>query len=111
MTFGERIATRRKNLRLSRQHLAERVGTSAPVIGRYERDEISPSVETAQKIASALEVTVDYLLGEDHRARFDQALLDRIEALDQLPRPDKEKIYYFIDVVVRDAKARAAYAA
>jgi len=39
------------------------VGTSAPIIGRYERNEIKPSIETAKNIADALGVTIDYLIG------------------------------------------------
>ncbi|WP_126249189.1 helix-turn-helix domain-containing protein [Chitinophaga rhizosphaerae] len=63
MTFGERIALQRKQLKLSQDDLAKNVGTSAPISGRYERGEIKPSIEMAKKIADELEVTVDYLIG------------------------------------------------
>lgn len=32
-----------------------------PVIGRYERDEVKPSIEVGSKIAEALEISLDYL--------------------------------------------------
>ena len=54
MTFGERVTLHRKQLKLSQHDLAGKVGTSAPIIGRYERDEIKPSIETAKKIADEL---------------------------------------------------------
>jgi transcriptional regulator with XRE-family HTH domain len=33
------------------------------VIGHYERDEVKPSIEMAPAIAEALEVSLDYLVG------------------------------------------------
>lgn len=59
MTFGEHIATQRKQLKISQDELAKRVGTSAFIIGRYERGKIKPSIEMAKKIADELGVTVD----------------------------------------------------
>jgi transcriptional regulator with XRE-family HTH domain len=46
-------------------HLLEglhQIGTFPAIIGRYERNEITPSVEVAAKIADALEVSLDYLV-------------------------------------------------
>ena len=54
MTFGERITLIRKQLKWSQEDLAKKVGTSAPIIGRYERDEIKPSIEVAAKMAELL---------------------------------------------------------
>lgn len=48
MTFGERIALQRKQLKISQDELAKRVGTSSPIIGRYERGEIKPSIDMAK---------------------------------------------------------------
>ncbi|UYQ91270.1 helix-turn-helix domain-containing protein [Chitinophaga horti] len=50
MTFGERIALQRKQLKLSQDDLARKAGTSAPIIGRYERGEIKPSIELPKKL-------------------------------------------------------------
>ena len=50
MTFGERITLHRKQLKLSQDDLAKKVGTSAPIIGRYERSEIKPSIEVAAHV-------------------------------------------------------------
>ena len=65
MTFGERILSVRKRLKWSQDELAKKVGTSAPIIGRYERNEIKPAIDTAKAIADALGVTIDFLLGGD----------------------------------------------
>lgn len=109
MTFGERIISLRKKQKWSQDELAKKVGTSAPIIGRYERNEIKPSIETAKNIADALGVTLDYLLGDSNNAVLDKELLKRLEDIESLTQDDKDKIYYFIDMAVRDAKARQAY--
>jgi len=108
MTFGERISSLRKKLKWSQDELAKKVGTSAPIIGRYERNEIKPSIETAKNIADVMGVTLDYLLGGNN-AILDKELLKRLEDIESLTKEDKDKIYYFIDMAVRDAKARKAY--
>lgn len=49
MIFGEHVVMLRKQLKLSQSDLAKKVSPSAPVIGRYERGEIKPSIEMAKK--------------------------------------------------------------
>lgn len=59
MTFGKRITVLRKQLKWSQDDLAKKIGTSAPIIGRYEREEIKPSIDVASKLADALGVTLN----------------------------------------------------
>ena len=40
---------------------------------------------------------------------FDKRTLKRLEEIESLPEEDKEKLYYFIDMAIRDAKAKQAY--
>jgi transcriptional regulator with XRE-family HTH domain len=63
MKIGDKISSLRKQKGLNRNELGKIVGTSGAVIGRYERDEITPSVEIAKKMADALDVSLDYLAG------------------------------------------------
>jgi transcriptional regulator with XRE-family HTH domain len=110
MTFGERIILHRKQLKLSQDHLGKKVGTSAPVIGRYERDEIKPSIETAKRIADELGVTVDYLIAGSSNMVLDKKLLKRIEAIEALPAEEKDKVYYFKDMAITCNKTQKAFA-
>lgn len=48
---------------ISQEELAKKIGMHAPIIGRYEREEVKPSIEMAVKIAQALEVSLDFLTG------------------------------------------------
>jgi transcriptional regulator with XRE-family HTH domain len=57
MSFGKRLLEARKKKGISQEEVAEKLGTKGPVIGRYERDEMKPSIEAAAKIADLLEVS------------------------------------------------------
>lgn len=62
MLVGTRLLSTPKKKKISQDKLAKTIGVHAPVIGRYERDEVKPSIETATKIAEAMEVSLDYLI-------------------------------------------------
>ena len=62
MTVGERITYARKQKKLTQANLSRAASTSSDIIGKYERDEIKPSIDTAVKIADALGVTLNYLV-------------------------------------------------
>ena len=109
MLFGERLLEVRKNKKLSQDYLAKAIGVHAPVIGRYERGEVKPSVEVAKKIAIALGVSLDYLVGNDD-IEVDRELIDKVIAIQKLEQRDKEHILFTIDALLRDAKTRQAYA-
>lgn len=82
---------------MSQNDLARKVGTSAPIIGRCERNEIKQSIEVAAKIAVELNVTVDYLLTASNMV-MDKQLMKRMEDVEALPAKEKGKVYYFIDM-------------
>lgn len=63
MLFGERLLQVRKRKKMSQDDLAKAIGAHAPVIGRYERNEVKPSIDVATKMAEALQVSLDYLVG------------------------------------------------
>ena len=110
MTFGEKIILLRKQLKWSQDDLAKKIGTSAPIVGRYERNEIKPSIEVAAKIADALSVTIDYLIGHTDKIILDKKLMKRIEGIESLPDDEKDKVYYFIDMALTYNKTKQAYA-
>ena len=111
MELGDRIAGLRKQNNLNREELGKMVGTSGAMIGKYERNEMTPSVEMAKKIALALKVSLDYLAGSSSFLIKDKEMLNRLENMETLNKEDKEKILGYIDLVIRDAKARQAYSA
>ena len=87
----------RKDNSLSRDDLAKEVGTSSAIIGRYERNEITPSVEVAAKIADALDVSLDYLVGASSFVVKDKKMLHRLELLEKIDEDDRETILKVVD--------------
>ena len=61
--FAKAIHERRKELGLTQEELAERVGTTKQVVSKYENGQRSPKVVMANAFADALETTLDELLG------------------------------------------------
>ena len=88
------------------------MNTSYTVIGKYERDEMTPSIDTAKKLASFLDSTVGYLLGETEEENIfkDKEMLNRLQIIRNLDLKTKEHILYALDSMLRDAKTKQAYA-
>ena len=109
MTIGEHISLLRKRKKLSQSVLGKSVGTSGDIIGRYERDIITPSIEVIMKIADALDVSIDFLVGKTS-LELDTNTLYRMEEISKLPTDKKNYIYSLIDMALRDFKTSRAYA-
>lgn len=110
MAFGDNMMLIRKKKDLSQAELGKMIGTSGDVIGRYERGDISPSIEVVSKIADALEVSMDYLIGKT-KMELDKKMVKRLEDIEALPEKEREKIFDYIDLVIRDLKIKKAHAA
>lgn len=109
MSLSDNMLLIRKKKGLSQADLGKMIGTSGDVIGRYERGDISPSVEVVSKIADALEVSVDYLLGKTNM-EMDKQALKRLEDISNLPDESKRFVLNLIDMALRDFKVKKAHA-
>lgn len=109
MKIGTTIIQLRKEKGLSRDVLGSIVGTSGAVIGRYEREEITPSVEIANKIAQALDVSLDYLVGNNTVIVKDKKIVERIEAIATMPDEEQKQLFNVIDALIRDYKTKLSY--
>ena len=65
MTFSERLKKIREQKGLTQEQLAQRSGLSRRMIQKYESGVARPRFDASEKIASALEVPVSELLGEN----------------------------------------------
>ena len=91
MSFGKRLALIRKERKMSQEELAKSVNILANVLGRYEREEARPSIQMATQLADALQVSLDFLVGKTE-LQIDQAIIDKIMTIQQLPNDDKHCI-------------------
>lgn len=83
------------------------MGTSGDIIGKYERDEIKPSIDTAAKIADALKVTLDFLVKDAEYQNIDNDVaLKRLKLLEKLSKEDKAHIYALMDAFFAKSKLK-----
>ena len=108
-TFGKRLAECRKAKNLSQKDLAEAFVTSHTTIGKYERDDMTPSIDAAKKLAKILDTTVGYLLGENDEANLfkDPKMLQRYQDISVLPEKEKECLLTTVDHFIKSAKINA----
>ncbi|MCP3658870.1 MAG: helix-turn-helix transcriptional regulator [Bacteroidetes bacterium] len=107
--IGEKIIQIRKANKWSQEDLAKKINTSRIMIGNYERNDNTPSIDVIIKLCRIFDVSVDYLLGEGRNANFDKNTIRRLEEMEKLPDSEKQKIFHYIDLIIRDYKAKKAY--
>lgn len=109
MTFGERLMQVRKKKNLSQSEVGKKININGDAVGRYERNEVRPTIEMATKLAQALEVSLDFLAGNTD-IELDKAALNRIQEVTQFNEEEKNHIYITLDAMIRDFKNKHAYA-
>lgn len=105
MDLGNKIKEIRNQKGIKREDLAKLIDTSPAIIGRYERNERTPSIEVAKKIAQALDVSLDYLTGDSSVLVQDKKMVFRLEELQKVNPADKDRILYILDVMIKDAQS------
>lgn len=103
MSFGKRLLEARKKKGISQEELAEKLGTKGPVVGRYERDEMKPSIEAAAKISDILEVSLDWLVGHTD-LELDKSMLQRIQEVTKMQPKEKEHVFAMLDAFITTTK-------
>jgi transcriptional regulator with XRE-family HTH domain len=63
ITLGDRIREARKALKLNQVDLAARLGTTQGVVSMWETGARKPTIKGLAALATALDVTTDWLLG------------------------------------------------
>lgn len=95
--LGDKIKNLRTDKGMFQKDLAEKVGCSVQAISSYEKGQKKPKVETLEKIASALNVTTDYLIGnEDTISKLERDFPEGVfllrKASETLSDSDKERM-------------------
>ena len=107
-TFGKKLRECRESKKLSQNELAKLIEAHHSIIGKYERDEVKPSIDVVKKIANILETTVGYLLDEsqDKNIFKDPTMLNRLNEISALNDYDREHILYAIDGLIKSVKIK-----
>ncbi len=106
LSFGKKLREAREAKGLSQKDLAAKIGSVHTVIGRYERDEMKPSIDVVKRLAEELGTTVGYLLGEAKEAQLlkDPAMLKRFQEINELDETDKACVFTFLDAFLAKNK-------
>jgi transcriptional regulator with XRE-family HTH domain len=104
--FPGRLRAARERRELNQAELARRAGLQASAVSHFETGARKPSFDNLKRLADALDVTTDYLLG-----RVDDpgglARADRIHRhLGQLKDSDRHFAEEMIEMLARRAKER-----
>ena len=73
------------------------------MIDKYEWDEAVPSIDIATKIADALDVSLDYLVGNTDTA-LERSLLNKIIDIQKLPEDKKNVVMTLLDTFLKHTK-------
>lgn len=76
--FKERLRTAREARELSQGELATRAGLQASAVSHFETGTRKPSFDNLKRLADALRVTTDYLLGRAAEMEATVATADRL---------------------------------
>ena len=106
--FPGRLRTARENRGLNQGDLAHRARLQASAISHFETGTRKPSFDNLRRLADALEVTTDYLLG---RVTDTESLgeADRLHRhLDRLTADDRDIAEDFLRMLADKAQDRAS---
>ena len=106
-----RIRELRISVNLTQNELAKKVGLNQSAIGKYEREELEPNLETLKKLSAIFECSIDYIIGfsDDFGKISIQETTPPLTAEEQrllndfrtLPRPERvqatEYVHYLAD--------------
>lgn len=109
---GDRLKALRTERGWSQAELAEKIGSDARQVSRYENGRVAPSLDVLARIGEVLDVTVDHLLYEaaERRplTRPHNPLDTRLTDLDQLSDADRAALLHILDGLLANTRIRAA---
>ena len=103
---GENIRDIRKLRGLNQDQLAELACLNRVTVAKYESGKVEPGAKALCRIADALEVSVDTLLGREPVEQLPQPALDQalVDALVNLQPPQAQRVMDFVEGLKAAAK-------
>jgi transcriptional regulator with XRE-family HTH domain len=106
MDFPERLASLRRQKKMTQQALADSVGIHVTQLRRYEAGTSQPTLEVLRKLAVALNISADMLLFDQNERGPDNDLRLHFEAASRLDPGEKEMLKSLLEgmLLKHDAK-------
>ena len=108
ITLGSRVRVWRIHFNLTQGELEVRAGLAHNAVSRIEKEDVSPRLETVEKLASAMGVSIEQLqfgkpqqvVTAESRQDADAAVNQLIKRIKRLPRKDVLRAIGAIDAIL-----------
>lgn len=101
--LGERIRMFRQNRGLSQEKLGEKSDLNTSFIGQIERGGKKPTIESLEKIVTALDITFEELFAFERKiAKFKDTIAEKIAfELNGRPHDEQEAVYSLVKQILQ----------
>lgn len=107
--FGDRLKATREARGLSQADLAERSGLQSSAVSHFENGRRAPSFDNLKKLADALSVSIDYLLGRVEETASSGPTVQKIfRDLSKMTAADQESLAALADVLAKKNSEKKA---
>ena len=107
-TFGKKLKEAREAKGLSQSELGRLLETNHSIIGKYERDEVKPTIDAVKRLANVLDTSVGFLVDEsgDSDIFKDNKMVKRLKDISSFSDSDKDYILYTLDALINNVKLK-----
>ena len=103
--FSNRLRIARKQKGLSQTDLAKKTDLQPSTISHFENDRRSPSFENLKKLADALTVSIDYLLGRVEEPKSSGPVAEELfRDFEQMTADDQETLKNMASILAQKNK-------
>lgn len=107
-SFSIRLHVVRKRRNLKQSELAERAGLQASAVSHFETGRRSPSFNNLRRLADALDVTTDYLIGRTDHPMSSGPNIDKLfRSVDEMSEMNLEALANFAEILAIKNKGHA----
>ncbi len=109
LNIGNKISLLRKEKGWSQGKLAGQIGATREIIGKYARNENTPSLEITLKMSRVFGVTIGFLLGEGEYASYDKETIQRLKDIQKMDSDTKSVLFNVINTYIQNFKTKRAF--
>lgn len=100
MSFSKKFLQLRKKHKLTQQQMADKAGMHITQVKRYEAGQAQPSIEVLKRIATAFNITTDWLIFEEGERELPDELKLKFEAVSKMSEANRNTIQSVIDGMI-----------
>lgn len=106
-SFGDRLRKAREEKKLTQGELADKTGFQPSAISHFESNRRSPSFDNLKKLADALNVSLDYLLGRSAPPTIAGPVAEKLfRDFQQMSAEDQDDLSNFAEILAKKNRKR-----